>query len=89
MASSASHIPTGTRLRYKVCVVTDAASDLGRAIAFASTFEAEKAETPTHEAIRKRHEDNKAVFVKTDVTKGEEVERVNAFCTYHTYLHIA
>lgn len=39
-----------------------------------SDFMAEEAGTPTEEVIRRRHGHNKAIFVKTNVTKGEEVE---------------
>ena len=39
-----------------------------------SDFGHEEAGTPTDEVIRRRHGDNKAIFVKTDVTIATEVE---------------
>ena len=39
-----------------------------------SDFMAEEAGTPTEEVICRRYGDNKAMFVKTDVTIGAEVE---------------
>lgn len=39
-----------------------------------STFMAEEAGTPTDEVIHRRHGKGKAIFVKTDVTVGKEVE---------------
>ena len=39
-----------------------------------STFMAEEAGTPTEEVICRRWGENKAIFVKTDVTNGIEVE---------------
>ncbi|KAL9001245.1 MAG: hypothetical protein Q9188_005513 [Gyalolechia gomerana] len=39
-----------------------------------SDFMAEEPGTPTDEVIRRRYGDNKAMFVKTDVTVGSEVE---------------
>ena len=93
MAGAASTFTTGQRLQEKVCIVTGAASGLGRAIALAyasqgarlvvcadlkptpkSEFEAEQAGTPTHDVICQRHGQQKAIFVKTDVTVGKEVE---------------
>lgn len=39
-----------------------------------SDFMAEDAGTPTEEVICRRHGDKRAIFVKTNVTKGTEVE---------------
>lgn len=39
-----------------------------------SEFMAEEAGTPTDEVIRRRYGDNKAIFVRTNVTVGSEVE---------------
>ena len=39
-----------------------------------SEFEAEHAGTPTHAVIRQRYGEGRGLFVRTNVTKGSEVE---------------
>lgn len=47
-----------------------------QAITKGAEFGAEAAGTPTHEVIQQRHAVTKALFVRTDVTVGTDVDRL-------------
>ncbi len=76
------------RLENKVAIVTGASSGIGRSIAKAYAEEGAKVVVadiqeepreggkPTHEMIEDEDEDEKAIFVKTDVSSEEDVEKL-------------